>query len=192
MPEQEARGRAVYDIESEEPRQGGRRRRQVADWGVGEDVFDRLPSRRFTRAESAHARPSRPRRDVPRGGADDGRPTIVIGEVHEAQDAGFDEAPAGEWTPPVIDERRTVTITGRPDRMPAPRRRPPRTRAERVGHRPDRVVAWAVALGLLLILVAVATAKAAPLPARAAVSRAAPAAPARLAAPEAHAPARLR
>ena len=46
---------AFYDHEDEEPR-AGRRRRQVADWGVGEDVFDRLPSRRFSRAESAHAR----------------------------------------------------------------------------------------------------------------------------------------
>src|SRR5689334_3462917 len=55
MPEHEARVRAFYDHEAEEPR-AGRRRRQVADWGVGEDVFDRLPSRRFSRAESAHPR----------------------------------------------------------------------------------------------------------------------------------------
>ena len=47
-PEHEARTRVLYDHESEEP---GRRRRAVADWGVGEDIFDRMPSRRFTRAE---------------------------------------------------------------------------------------------------------------------------------------------
>ena len=47
-PEHEARERAFYDHESDEPR---RRRRPAADWGVGEDIFDRMPSRRFTRAE---------------------------------------------------------------------------------------------------------------------------------------------
>src|SRR4051794_38141961 len=45
-PEQEARERAFYDHESEEPR---RRRRPAADWGVGEDIFDRMPSRHFKR-----------------------------------------------------------------------------------------------------------------------------------------------
>ena len=47
MPEHEAPVGAFYDHETEEPRATGRRRRQVADWGVGEDVFDRMPSRRF-------------------------------------------------------------------------------------------------------------------------------------------------
>src|SRR4051794_30404992 len=48
-PEHEARPRAaVYDHESEEPR---RRRRPAADWGVGEDIFDRMPSRRVNRGE---------------------------------------------------------------------------------------------------------------------------------------------
>ena len=51
MPENEAPIRAFYDHEIDEPRATGRRRRQVADWGVGEDVFDRLPSRRFARTE---------------------------------------------------------------------------------------------------------------------------------------------
>jgi hypothetical protein len=51
MPENEASIRAFYDHEIDEPRATGRRRRQVADWGVGEDVFDRLPSRRFARSE---------------------------------------------------------------------------------------------------------------------------------------------
>jgi hypothetical protein len=51
MPDNEAPIRAFYDHETDEPRATGRRRRQVADWGVGEDVFDRLPSRRFARAD---------------------------------------------------------------------------------------------------------------------------------------------
>src|SRR4051795_5224702 len=46
-PEHEARLRAdFYDHENGEPR---RRRRPAADWGVDEDIFDRMPSRRFTR-----------------------------------------------------------------------------------------------------------------------------------------------
>jgi hypothetical protein len=69
MPDHEARGRAVYDHDSEEPRPAGRRRRQVADWGVGEELFDGMPGRRFER---------RRHQDIPRGDAADGRRTIVI------------------------------------------------------------------------------------------------------------------
>src|SRR3954449_9328303 len=47
-PEHEAQPRAFYDHESDAPI---RRRRPAADWGVGEDIFDRMPSRRFTRAD---------------------------------------------------------------------------------------------------------------------------------------------
>jgi hypothetical protein len=35
------------------------------------------------------------------------------------------------------------------------RRRPPRTVSERLGPRPDRIAAWACALGFLLILIAI-------------------------------------
>ena len=71
--------------------------------------------------------------------------------------------------------RRTVTITGRPERAvprrlrlveespaadPRPRRlvevqrrRPPRSAAERLGPRPDRIAMWAVFMALFLILV---------------------------------------
>src|SRR3954463_825562 len=47
-PEQEARERAIYDHERDER---SRRRRPAADWGVGEDIFDRMPSRRFKRVD---------------------------------------------------------------------------------------------------------------------------------------------
>ena len=73
----------------------------------------------------------------------------------------FTERPAGSAA---SGGRRTVVIAGRPDGMPrAPRdrQRRPRTVAERVGPRPERIVAWAFALGLLLILIAIATADAA-------------------------------
>ena len=54
-PEHEARTRVLYDHESESPAAAAR---AVADWGVGEDIFDRMPSRRFTRADrrAEHAR----------------------------------------------------------------------------------------------------------------------------------------
>ena len=202
MPEHEARGRAVYDHTDDEPRPAGRRRRQVADWGVGEELFDGMPGRRFERRGADHG--------IPRGGADDGRRTIVITE----DDVRIEEAPPGEefasredalqarrqhdavWAgdepfaepEPVVEDgapaepvgeavdepdvgfasvvrggvegRRTVKIGGRPAEFhSAPsRRRPPRTVHERLGPRPDRIAAWAFALGLLLILIAIATA----------------------------------
>jgi hypothetical protein len=57
--------------------------------------------------------------------------------------------------------RRTVTITGRPERVvprhlrlvEIERRRPPRTAVERLGPRPDRIAMWAVLMALFLILV---------------------------------------
>ena len=74
MSEHQARARAVYDHADEEPR----RRRQVADWGVGEELFDGMPGRHFERRGEDHA--------IPRGDAGDGRRTIVISEG-EAADA---------------------------------------------------------------------------------------------------------
>ena len=86
--------------------------------------------------------------------------------------------------------RRTKVITGRPDGAPRPlslvpaeRRRPPRTPAEWIGARPERIMAWAFALGLLLILIAISTADAATLRSAAGATCAAgaPEPPARLA-----------
>jgi hypothetical protein len=224
MPDHEARARAVYDHDNEEPRPSGRRRRQVADWGVGEELFDGMPGRRFDRRPHREtARVEEPREDIPRGDAADGRRTIVIetgdGELpleyiepaeeefasrdeairaREADDelwAGDEpfadrepepvaEAPA--FDPPVeVDEldlepvppaelvphgdgivrggqegRRTVKIGGRPEFYGPParaRQRPPRSVHERLGPRPERIAAWAFALGILLILIAIAT-----------------------------------
>jgi hypothetical protein len=227
MPEHEARARAVYDHTDEEPRPPGRRRRQVADWGVGEELFDGMPGRRFERRGAD--------RPVPRGGADDGRRTIVITEddvrfedevpseefasredalearrrhdavwaddepfaepadappfgrprdepvaepadppadpfaaAAEAFEAGgrfgADPAEHGEPQEPdgiirgAVEGRRTVKIGGRPGEFHSTPRRPSRTVHERLGPRPDRIAAWAFALGLLLILIAIATA----------------------------------
>jgi hypothetical protein len=208
MPEPEGPARAVYDHTEEEPRPSSRRRRQVADWGVGEELFDGMPGRRFERRGEDHR--------IPRGGADDGRRTIVIAdgeapsaeppevldeeftsreealrarEEHDAVWAGDEpfaderredeEQPLAEerdlaeaFVPEVaprssadgivrggVEGRRTVKIGGRPAEFHSPaRRRPTRTVHERVGPRPDRIAAWAFALGILLILIAIATA----------------------------------
>jgi hypothetical protein len=74
--------------------------------------------------------------------------TIVL-ERAEPEIVEAIEEPAG---------RRTVTITGHPDRMPVPRtQRPPRTAVERIGASPDRIAGYAVLLGFVLILIAVLT-----------------------------------
>lgn len=197
MSDHQARPRAVYDHtdEDERPR---RRRRQAADWGVGEEIFDHMPSRRFARRGEEH--------EIPRGGVEDGRRTIIIERdepvqppeeptaadeafasreeavrARRAHDAlwGGDEpfaaarveraAPAATELAPSsngveqngggVAGRRTVKIGGRPGELYAPseRRRPPRTVQERLGPRPDRIAAWACALGMLLILIAILT-----------------------------------
>jgi hypothetical protein len=63
--------------------------------------------------------------------------------------------------PPAEGERRTVHITGRPEAARAPlpsRRHRPRTTADRVGPRPDKVALYAFILGILLILIALSSA----------------------------------
>jgi hypothetical protein len=196
-PEQEARERAFYDHESDER---SRRRRPAADWGVGEDIFDRMPSRRFkpTERRAGHQEVvSRragtgteavwvdegpaiaeladeprgrfvPARDderavEPRGGErrtrrpveswlDDDALPLVRGE---SRTIVLSEP---EPQPQAPQERRTIKISGHPDRLPATRaQRPPRTAVERIGASPDRIAAYAVALGFLLVLIAVLT-----------------------------------
>jgi hypothetical protein len=231
----------MSDHHTDEPRPSGRRRRHVADWGVGEEIFDRLPGPHFERRPTDHP--------VPRGTTADGRRTILIeaadvpaeapaAAAHEefasradalrarrahdelwggdepfadrdaaaelaARAEAFEKA-FGETTAPPRDVhgttadrphnaraprsrealgttagggtsgavvrggqpgRRTVKIGGRPAEFHGPparaRHRPSRTVSERLGPRPDRVAAWAFALGILLILIAVATANAA-------------------------------
>jgi hypothetical protein len=62
--------------------------------------------------------------------------------------------------PPPAGARRTVQIKGRPTSLGLPsmaQRHRGRTASERVGHRPDRIALWAVALGAILILLAAMT-----------------------------------
>jgi hypothetical protein len=222
-PEHEARSRAFYDHEQDEPH--GRRRRAVADWGVSEDVFDRMPGPRFSRrGEEPRRREESPRGrfvrdDVPRGrdawaaeeprgrdawAAEDARGVSPRGDdTRGVSPRSDDEADVDQWldeavypdeptsrtivierepeldaefeAEPVYDDpeplraeyeprghvapngRRTVVIGGHPDRLPIQRTRPPRTAIERIGPRPDRIVGYAVAMGVLLILIAILT-----------------------------------
>ena len=199
-PEHEARSRVFYDHEDDEPRTGGRRRRPVADWGVEEDVFDRMPSRRFARrGEEPRSRtiviergpepraqewepadepaPRFERAPEPRAHAPAARAAGLV-EARDARAAradGRDERETratrrdGRYAQRAVTDvlgaaaeerpagRRTIVIGGHPDRLPVRRSRPPRTAVERIGPRPDRIVAYSVALGLLLILIAILT-----------------------------------
>ncbi|HET6505722.1 MAG TPA: hypothetical protein VFG42_02935 [Baekduia sp.] len=92
--------------------------------------------------------------------------------------------------PPPVGVRRTVQIKGRPteagrlatiaQRSMAQRHRG-RSASDRVGHRPDRIALWAVALGAILILLAAMTSSS-----QAAVRHAKAAAPAAVTAKVAH------
>jgi hypothetical protein len=202
MSESEVRGAAIfYDHELEDGHATGRRRRPAADWGVGEELFDHMPSRRRFRAVDAGARRDGSRHEAPRRdphartrpAADFERPTdeleaAPVSVVDAAWMAELaenampaparrpeaapepdmhavepDEAPRAEIdvAERPAEGRRTVVIRGRgaePQTAPRRDRRPPRTVGERLGPRPDRVAAWAVALGVLLILIAILTA----------------------------------
>jgi hypothetical protein len=127
-----------------------------AEWGAAtrEERVDRAAA---TRDERADRGPGETADAIVRQWDADG----ASREWDAIMEPADDRAPNG---------RRTKVITGRPDRAPRPlsvvpaeRRRPPRTPAEWIGPRPDRIVAWAFILGLLLILVAISTADAATL-----------------------------
>src|SRR5215218_5183878 len=77
----------VYDHEREEPR-SGRRRRPVADWGVGEDMFEHVPRKRFSRVAEG---PPRERRFTSRAADADrrsaGEPVAPVEDDVELRDA---------------------------------------------------------------------------------------------------------
>ena len=146
MPEQSTRDqRVLYDHEHD----AGPRRRQADDWGIDES-FPRVRGRRFSRAQGATSR----------------------NRLHPVEDISVEdpaEEIAVEDEAPVLveaDERRTIRINGRPGEVSeiapftstARRRRPPLTVEERLAGDPTRIIAWAVALGMLLIVIAILTA----------------------------------
>ncbi len=121
-----------------------RRRAERPDWFAQEA---RTAGRRIAPAPVEPARPSRPRATL-----------VDVAPAH----ALVRRAPQ---TRRRAGERPTVTITGRPDAALPPRPagevaiRAPRTR-ERVSSvvaSPDRMILWAVALGILMIVASIAT-----------------------------------
>jgi hypothetical protein len=164
----------------------GRRRRAVADWG-GDELFTRMPRRRPDHA-GPHARRFVREEDElaaapPLDEWDEADPTPAVEPpLDELERQAEHEPPIAEREPrrseaaervaerapsAGVPGRRTVVIgrSGRPEfpSAEAPfvsvsRRRPPQTVAERIGGSPERIVAWAFALGMLLILIAILTA----------------------------------
>src|SRR5829696_10437341 len=104
MSENNARlERDLYDYEHDEPRSaGGRRHRPVADWGVGDDVFEHMPRNRFSRAAEGPPRErrfaSRSETAERRGGRDADRADLE-GGAPEARDVAELDAAAPERRP---------------------------------------------------------------------------------------------
>ena len=113
----------VYDHEDQEPR-SPRRRRPVADWGVGEDMFEHMPRNRFSRTAEA---PPRERRFA-REDADRRPRRDEDGDAGAREDTALDaraareDAPAepGESVPRggVDDGRRTIRV-GKDEDLPS-------------------------------------------------------------------------
>ena len=134
----------LYDHEHEEPRPS-RRRRPVADWGVGDDMFEHVPRDRFSRTaeapprerrfarEDAERRPAREDEEpeatadeeLPRG-ARDGRRTVRIDKPEDLPSEiaavtadrvldGVEDPEPLRPLEPAVPERRTVKIGGRPE-----------------------------------------------------------------------------
>jgi hypothetical protein len=113
-------------------------------------------------------------RPAPRAAGETPTDDVAAGRFRRPAPLGAPESPAGPAParrsqagrgPTPVAGRRTVRIgsaPGEPDAavpaQPARRRRPPRPVHERVGASPDRIAAWAFALGLVLILIAIVTA----------------------------------
>jgi hypothetical protein len=108
----------VYDHEDHDPR-SRRRRRPVADWGVGDDVFEHMPRRRFSRASEG---PPRERRFTSRDGAAGeaaSRDGAEHGPAGGASRDGAEQGPAGDAPRgKPADGRRTIVI-GRPEDLPS-------------------------------------------------------------------------
>jgi hypothetical protein len=122
MSESEVRGTATfYDHELEDGHPAGRRRRPAADWGVGEELFDHMPSRRRLRASEAPVRHEAPRRDA------HARERAPQPQPRRAAEADFDrptdELEVAPTTPAsVVDAAWMAELAE--SAMPTPARRP--------------------------------------------------------------------
>jgi hypothetical protein len=174
------------DVQQEREDFAGRTRRPVDEWL--EDDVDFAPHRRLPRSSPDAAvvlELDLEPRGAAEYEDEDGAEHLLHGTfVHAESAAGGGVAVDPEWSPAVTaasgelptgtladarflappppdGARRTVHITGRPEQARAPlpsRRHRPRTTADRVGPRPDRVALYAVVLGILLILIALSSA----------------------------------
>ena len=177
--------RTAHELESDEPAPGApereehpgseRRRRPVADWG-GDELFNHVPRRRFSRTGvGAHTRrpSSSPitshqlRRNTDFTAGPPARGTDASGGI---EPGGTLSAAHAAVQPAYITIYEQDASARLPETALAPgsvaarnRQRPRRSVDERVGPRPDRIAALAFVLGLLLVLLAVATADAAAL-----------------------------
>lgn len=111
---------------------------RAPDWG-GDDLFVAPGPRRRRFERASH-------------------PTRLREEPHALTAAPRHPEPRTPERDPVPAGRRTVTITGRPDGLLAPRR-PARTIDERIMHRPERIASWTCSLGALSIVLAILTAQ---------------------------------
>src|SRR5688572_3366141 len=168
MAQNASRAAALYDQFEDE--------QQVADWG-GDELFTRMPRpRAVDDAPPPRFRPEAPDSAAPAtersltlvAPADDRPSRGTAGE--EAMLARAERLGISLVEPdPRRDGatgRRSKLITGHPDGAPRPlpmvradrHRRPSQTPADWIGPRPERLVGWAFALGLVLILIAILTA----------------------------------
>jgi hypothetical protein len=110
----------LYDHEHEEPR-STRRRRPVADWGVGDDMFEHMPRNRFARTAEAPPRERRFAREDDRRAHHDeeDRSASELQGDARVPEAAPERGPAED--PPrggVDDGRRTLRI-GKDEDVPS-------------------------------------------------------------------------
>jgi hypothetical protein len=118
-------------------------------WAEVEDVRERIERRRAIERASRQRRGLPPRRVV-------ARRTVTI--------TGRSSLPAAEMPVRTVEREAAVTATAASSSDSSgasasasaeARRRPRRTGAEWLGEHPDRIAAWAAALGFLLVLAAI-------------------------------------
>jgi hypothetical protein len=158
------------DVQQEREDLSGSGRRPADDW-LGEEI-DFVPRRRLGRRAPLQDRLASARElelvtdDDDTDGPDHPMHGVFVPAAHAPADVAHElvhlsaaDDPFAS-PPPPIGARRTVQIKGRPTGFGLPsmaQRHRGRTASERVGHRPDRIALWAVALGAILILLAAMT-----------------------------------
>lgn len=169
MPADPAQFRSAALFDQADSHASRPRRRPAPDWG-GDELFDRVPRRRFARTGEERRRSgpepvarreplADPRLDEAAPFAEAPGAPVAAPRPHPVEELVLARRSEYETMSPPPEGRRTVTVTGRPGHHLAVRpSRPSRSVEQRMVARPDQVAAWAFALGLLLIVVAIATA----------------------------------